>query len=183
MPKELILKCGGFDSSLIYVGEDKEIGIKLKKMGYKSVVDSRCLAYHYIGEAKPNEIKQKQYRNFYNLNKNRIKIVIKNYSILKIICLPILDFIMLFNPKRFKDLKKETIDLTKYINPDIKKKLSSSIIKKVIIVGGLYAISLITAYLWNIYNLQKTLHERFTKKNYLEEAQKSINNLQKEITT
>ncbi|MBU4348136.1 glycosyltransferase family 2 protein [Patescibacteria group bacterium] len=164
MPKRLILKCGGFDSKIIYGGEDKEIGLKLKKMDYKCVIDSRCLAYHYISQST-------KHRNFYALNKNRIRLAIKNYNFFHILALPILDIFFTLSPKKFKDLKKGSIDVTKYVKRAEEKKL----LQKIFFIGKDYFWSLLKAYGWNIIHLPETIYIRLKKPNYLEELKNGIN--------
>lgn len=161
--RKLLEECGGFNSSIIYGGEDKELGVKLKKKGYKNAVDSRCLVYHYISQTT-------KHRNFYALNKNRIKIVILNYSPFHILALPVLDFIMLFNPKRFADLKQEKIDMIKYGNKvKSKGKNGQFLLTKVLNVGADYIRSLIKAYTWNLAHLPETIKIRIKNINYLEQ--------------
>lgn len=155
--RDLLLKLGGFDSSIIYAGEDKELGIKVAKQGLKNVVDSRCLVYHYISQST-------KHRNFYAFNKNRIKIVVKNYGFLKIIGLPLLDIISAFDPKKFSDLNTKKVDIVKW---GAETKGNSKIVNTAKIAGK-YAFSLVLAYAWNIWHLPLTLYERFSKKNYLE---------------
>lgn len=157
VPRHLMLKCKGFDSMISYGGEDKELGIQLKKLGYKSIVDSRCLAYHHISQSTAH-------RNFYALNKNRIRIAIKNYSIPHILALPILEIISLLNPKKFKDIKSGSVDITKYIKKDIKKQNFTT---KVLTIGSKYLWSIIKAYGWNILHLPETVIIRIKKPNYL----------------
>ncbi len=164
MPRKLVLGCGGFDSSIIYAGEDKEMGIKIKKKGYRGVVDSRCLAYHYISRTT-------KHRNFFIFNKNRIRIVIKNYSFLRAVSLPILDIILAFSPKKFKDVQQERVDITKWAASKAKKAAYRNrfLVTKIVKIGGEYLVSLILAYAWNIAYLPKTILERIKNPNYLEE--------------
>ncbi len=158
MPKTLLYDCGGFDESIIYGGEDKEMGLKLKKQGYKSIVDSRCLVYHHISQST-------SHWNFYALNKNRIRIAIRNYSLLHIIALPVLDIIYSLSPKKFKDLKSDSVDVTKYVKGKNVEK--QGIVRKVLVVGGSYAWSVARAYGWNILHLPRTIGERIKKQDYL----------------
>lgn len=156
MARNLLLKLGGFDSSIIYAGEDKEMGIKVAKQGLKNAVDSSCLVYHYISQST-------KHRNFYVFNKNRIRIVIKNYGFFRIIGLPFLDIITAFDPKKFSDMKTSKVDIAKWAG---EKKKNAFV--NMLSIGTKYAFSLLAAYAWNILHLPQTLIIRFKKVNYLE---------------
>ncbi len=157
MPRHLLWKCKGFDSKIIYAGEDKEMGIKLRKQGSRSVVDSRCLVYHYISQSTGH-------RNFYPFNKNRIRIVIRNYDIFRIIFLPLLDIISAFSPKKFRDIRGGNVDITKWH----KAKKKENFLLKVVKVGSSYVGSLVAAYAWNILHFPITVAERIRGINHLE---------------
>ncbi len=150
MPRTVVERCGGFDSAIIYAGEDKEMGIKVRKMGLRNVVDSRCLAYHYISQST-------SHRNFYGFNKNRIRIVIKNYGLFHIVALPLLDIISAFSFKKISDMKGKKVDIVKWSGSE---GMASIALK--------YISSLIAAYAWNMAHLPQTLVIRFKKVNYLE---------------
>lgn len=156
MRRDLLLKLRGFDSAIIYAGEDKELGIKVAKQGLKNIIDSSCLVYHYISQST-------KHRNFYGFNKNRIRIVIKNYGFFRIITLPLLDIISVFDPKKFSDMKSSKVDIAKWAGEKKKSK-----IRNILSIGLKYAVSLIAAYAWNIVHLPQTLVIRFKKVNYLE---------------
>ncbi|MDI6738343.1 MAG: glycosyltransferase family 2 protein [Nanoarchaeota archaeon] len=151
MPRGIVEQCGGFDSSIIYAGEDKEMGIKVKKRGLRNVVDSRCLAYHYISQSTGH-------RNFFGFNKNRIRIVIKNYGFAHIFLLPLLDIICAVDRKKFSDMKGKKVDIMKWAGKG-----------NMVSIGAKYAASLIAAYAWNIAHLPQTLIIRAKKINYLKE--------------
>ncbi|MFH0797820.1 MAG: hypothetical protein V1906_00245 [Candidatus Woesearchaeota archaeon] len=160
MPRGLVYRCKGFDTEVMYGGEDKELGLKLKRMGYSSVVDSRCLLYHHISQST-------QHRNFYPLNKNRIRIVVKNYNPLYVIALPLLDIISGLNPKKYKDIKSGSVDVKKYLKAEEREK-KQSFISKVVKIGGEYGWSLVKSYAWNTWHLPHTVSVRVKDVDYLE---------------
>lgn len=165
MRKSDLERCGGFDNKIIYAGEDKEMGYKLKKLGLKSVVDSRCLVYHYVSN-------KSRASNFYTFNKNRIRIFIKNYPVYQIPFLPILDLINMTSPKKFKELKENNRDITKWVSEKEGRVKNSSLLSKIAIVGANFAYSLAKAYLWNIVFFPDTLLIRIKKRNNLREVRK-----------
>lgn len=165
MWKSALEKCNGFDNDIIYAGEDKELGYKLKKMGLKNVVDSRCLVYHYVSN-------KSRASNFYAFHKNRIKIVIKNYPAYVLPFLPIMDIVQSFSPKKMEELKQNNRDITKWVSDKEEKVKKTQIIRKIAIVGTDYAWSLAKAYAWNIVFLPDTLLARVKKKDNIEEAKR-----------
>ena len=163
MRKYEIEKCGGFDNDIIYAGEDKEIGYKLKKLGLKSVVDSRCLVYHYVSQ-------KSRASNFYAFHKNRIKIVLKNYPGYILPFLPILDIVQSVSSKKIEELKQNNRDVTKWVSEKEENVKKTSIIKKIAIVGADYAWSLTKAYAWNFIFLPDTLLARIKKRDNIREV-------------
>lgn len=163
MRKKDLEKCRGFDSNLFYMGEDKEIGYKLKMMGLKSVIDSRCLVYHYISDVA-------RISTLYLLHKNRIRIVLMNFPLYYILILPVLDILCSWNPKKFKELRENNRDVLKWVpGKELEK---SRFFKRMLIVGSDYGTALIRAYLYNIVHIPETMYLRFKRVNFLEETKR-----------
>ncbi|MDP3728472.1 MAG: glycosyltransferase family 2 protein [bacterium] len=165
MRKKDLEACGGFDTSIMYAGEDKEIGYKLRQMGLQSVVDSRCLVYHYVSDKGRKSV-------FYVFHKNRIKIFLKNYPFVLIPFLPLLDVYYAFSPKKFRELKQNNKDVIKWVSAQEKKVQESSNTSKFLIVGLDYAYSLVKAYFYNFAFFSETMYIRFKRKDYLKETRK-----------
>lgn len=163
MRKKVLEKCLGFDNGIMYAGEDKEIGYKLQRMGLKSVVDSRCLVYHYMSDKGRASI-------FYAFHKNRIRIFIKNYPFYQLLLLPFLDVYYTLSPKKLRELQENNRDVTKWVSRNEKRVKKSSVVGKILIVGINYAYSLIGAYLYNLLFLPDTLYLRFIKHDNLKEV-------------
>ncbi len=165
MRKSDLEKCNGFDNDIIYAGEDKEIGYKLRKLGLKSVVDSRCLVYHYVSQ-------KSRASNFYAFHKNRIKIFIKNYPLYILPFLPILDIVEAASAKKIEELKQNNRDITKWVSENEQKVKKTNTLKKIAIVGTNYFWSLAKAYAWNAIFLPDTLLARIKNSNNIEEVRK-----------
>ncbi len=165
MRKKDLERCKGFDTSILYAGEDKEIGYKLKQMKLKSVVDSRSLVYHYVSNSGRKSV-------FYAFHKNRIKIFLKNYPLYLIPILPLLDIYNTVSPKKLKELKENNRDITKWVSGKEKQVKKSSFLFKILIVGCDYAYALTKAYLYNLVHFPETMYIRFKRKDYLLETRK-----------
>lgn len=165
MWKTVLGKCNGFDNEIIYAGEDKEIGYKLKKLGLKSVVDSRCLVYHYVSNTA-------RASNFYAFHKNRIKIVLKNYPWYIVPFLPVMDIVQSFSSKKIGELKQNNRDITKWVSDKEDKVQKTSMVRKIAIVGADYVWSLAKAYAWNTIFLPDTLLARIKNSDNIEEVRK-----------
>lgn len=164
MRKKDLQACGGFDTAIMYAGEDKEIGYKLKQMHLKSVVDSRCLVYHYVSDKGRKSV-------FYAFHKNRIRIFLKNYPLLLIPLLPLLDIYNAASPKKIQELKQNNKDITKWSTQE-KTVQGASTVKKFFLVGYDYAFSLLRAYLYNFVFFSEIMYIRFKRPNYLKETRK-----------
>lgn len=165
MRKKDLEQCQGFDTSIVYAGEDKEIGYKLKQMNLTSVIDSRCLVYHYVSNSGRKSV-------FYAFHKNRIKIFLKNYPVYLIPFLPLLDIYYTFSPKKLKELKENNRDITKWVSTKEKQVKKSSLLSKIFIVGCDYAYSLVKAYAYNFVHFPETMYIRLKRKDYLKETRK-----------
>ena len=93
-----------------------------------------------------------------------------NYPLYVIPFLPIMDLIYIFSPKKIRELKENNRDVMKWTSGKDKNLHKSSLLKKIFVVGGDYATSLIRAYLYNLVFFPKTLYIRFKRKDYLKET-------------
>ena len=163
MRKKDIVRCRGFDTKILYAGEDKEIGYKLRRMGFKSVVDSRCLVYHYMSDRSRVSL-------FYAFHKNRIRVFLKNYPLYLVPCLPFLDLYYTLSPKKFRELRQNNRDVTKWVSDKETAVKRSSVIGKVGIVGFSYLSALVRAYLYNMVSFPNVMYIRFKTHDNLEET-------------
>ena len=139
------------------------MGYKLQQLGLKSVIDSRCLVYHYVSESG-------RASKFYAFHKNRIRIVIKNYPLYFLPLLPLMDLWFMVSPKKLKELKENNRDITKWVSGQEKEVQKASTFLKIAKVGGNYLLSLAQAYLWNLAFFPQTLFIRLKKHDNLEEV-------------
>lgn len=148
--KELIEKIGGFDPGYFYGFEDIEISYKIKKMGYRIIVDGRVLAYHSM-------VKKSRVSTLYIWQRNRVRFVILKEKILYIIFLPFIDIYTLLKlaPKKIETLKKDSL---------VCFEKRESILK-----GGLIFLqSLILAYVWTFFNIANIIKIKNRKPNFLQ---------------
>jgi len=166
IPRDLLEECGGFDSYTVFAGADKELGYRLRCSKYRSVVDSRCLAYHYFSP-------KTRISNLYLSNRNRIRFVIKYYPWYVIPILPILDILSLASMRRLSSVIRRDIFVMRWIS---KKDISKiSFVKFIFTLGFDVITSFIKAYAWNLVHLPRTLKERVSKENYLEVLRRGNN--------
>lgn len=84
---ENLRKIGGFDPNYIYMGEDKELGIRLKQLGFKNVFGFKSAALHKYDESV-------KYDRRFMYFKSKAKYVIKNKGICNFLLLPFIDFLL-----------------------------------------------------------------------------------------
>jgi len=87
--RELLERTGGFDPYYVYMGEDKEFGMKLKKLGFRNYFGFRFAVLHKYDEATRFDR-----RSMYL--KARVRYVIKNKGIRYFFFLPTVDIYMYF---------------------------------------------------------------------------------------
>jgi GT2 family glycosyltransferase len=152
--RETLIEMGGFNEEFGYTGEDHEMGIRIKKAGYKIISDYRIGAIHLV-------VPKSRQNNFFRSHSNRLKFIIINESILKIIFLPLIDLISIFNMKKLDYLKGNIPTSLKTDSKDI-------FIIKVIKVGFRYLFGLFFAYINTLYHLPKYIHLRMNRPNYIQ---------------
>ncbi len=155
--KDLLEKIGGFDPGYFYFGEDKELGYRIKKLGYKNIINGKTGVLHKVSP-------KTRVSKIYTMYKNTIRFAIKNFSLSNILLLPVYDILYLLRPKTHKQLKEKRIQDIAGLKAKYKE---GGTIKKYLIVGLHVFFAIIYGYIWNLINLRKTLKARFNKQNYL----------------
>ncbi len=87
--RDILLKAGGFDPYYIYMGEDKELGIKIRRLGYKIIFSFKSACLHRYDEGVCFD------RRFMYL-RTRMRFAIKNKGLGYFFIIPILDFLFFF---------------------------------------------------------------------------------------
>lgn len=87
--RDILFKIGGFDPYYIYMGEDKELGIKIRNLGYKAFFGFKVACLHRYDETVKFD------RRFMYL-KNKLRFAIKNKGVSFFFIIPILDFYFFF---------------------------------------------------------------------------------------
>lgn len=87
--KEVVEKIGGFDQKLFHYTDDLDFSWRVWISGYRVVLAPNAKVYHYTKEHNPN------YRLYFHLSKNSIRMMIKNYEVSNII--KYLPFSLIFN--------------------------------------------------------------------------------------
>ncbi len=146
---ELIEKIGGFDRYYRYTGEDKELGYKIKRLGYKNIIDFRVAVLHAYSK------KSRASLSSYDYHRTRIRFFIKNSKVKNILILPIIELYFLF--VYIRRLYKN-----KYYTQGGSRDDEVRIIK-----GIAWFIELFLAYVWNLVFLPQTIFIRLRNINFL----------------
>lgn len=170
--RELLLKSGGFDPAYFILGEDRELGYLISKMGSKNIIDIRTSALHNV------TLKGRE-GDLFRSHKNRIRFAVKNFKIADVLFLPLHDIVYLISSNNFKLLRKKDINVLKHLSPHLRSMFYSRegkgvYILELLIVGVIYIISLCAAYSWNILFIFSTLKIRFKKTNFLKHIPKPV---------
>ncbi|MFC1666529.1 glycosyltransferase family 2 protein [Candidatus Omnitrophota bacterium] len=154
--RELLLKIGGFDPDYFVFSEDKELGLKIKKLGYRNVCDYRTAVFHNITFS--------QRRSIFLKYRNVIRFALKNLSICQILIMPFSTVLIKIKVGEdvYRQLKKDEPAVLKYVPKHL------SFFGKLFFLGGMYILALLWAYMWNLWHLFPTLKARFKRRNYIE---------------
>ncbi|MFH1460632.1 MAG: glycosyltransferase [Candidatus Omnitrophota bacterium] len=151
--RELVLKIGGFDPVYFFLCEDRELGFKIKKQGYRNVCDYSTAVLHNISFA--------QERSIFLKCRNSFRFALKNLPLWQILILPFSTLCIRISGFTLRQLKKENPIVLKYVPGN------RLFITRVLILGTKYILAIFWAFLWNFWYLPETLKARFNRENYL----------------
>ena len=163
MVKSSIIKeIGGFDHFYFFYLEDLDLTYRIFKKGYNLHLVSECPVIHYFSN-------KTRFQNYFLANRNRIYFLIKNFSLLNIIFLPVLDLFYIFNLENFKRIlnKSKNDKYLKYQTNNIKWNFSLSNFFSTLKNAFLISISMIFSYVYIPYYLMMIIFKK-DKKNFLE---------------
>ena len=158
----IIKEIGGFDHFYFFYLEDLDLTYRIFKKGYKLHLINECPVIHYFSNTT-------RFKNYFLANRNRIYFLVKNFSLLNVIFLPILDLIYIFNLETLKRILNKTNN-----NSNIKYQINSSI-KKFSLINFLLIsknaflifVSMLFSYIYIPYYLA-IIFLKMHKKNFLE---------------
>jgi len=76
--KRLLERVGGFDPYYFWTGEDKELGYRIRKLGYRNIAHPTAIVWHE-SRSKPTPD-----HAFKSTHRTRVRFVLKNYPILSL---------------------------------------------------------------------------------------------------
>lgn len=145
--RELVEKIGGFEESYFYVGEDAELGKRIRDLGFRNVIDRRTLVEH----RRSNVSRTANYKLFH---RNKMKFIIRNFGFFVFLLMP---FIEVFNMiDGYLQLKGKSLK-------DIKGLNQAGGNYNKITIGLNYFFYLFYGYLWNLFLAPLTLKEKYFK--------------------
>ncbi len=167
MPKKLIFELGGFDPKYFFLGEDADIGYKIRKRGLKNIIDYRTAVIHKISERKGS---------LYRMHRNSVRFILLNLSLPKILLLPFFEIKYLLYKNHAVNIKNKDINILRHLSLPVKRVILDTkyFLLKLSLIGVAYLISLIRAYLWNIFFLPETIYIRFKRPSFLKLNKKSL---------
>lgn len=158
--RELLEELGGFDPSYFYLSEDKELGYRLKRLGYRNVCDGRTSVLHCLTPT--------QRRSLFQKYRNTIRFALKNLPSWEAILVPILIPLVRLQGLLSGRLRTGEPGAQKYTPPGLPRPLNKIALAVVAICA--YACGM----LWNLWHLPATLRSRFKKENYIENAPEAL---------
>jgi GT2 family glycosyltransferase len=83
--RKILLEIGGFDSLFRYPSEDRDLGWRLKKKGYKNIIGVEFASVHKVSTVAASRTR------FYDWNRARFKFLIKHRGVPVFLLMPFLD--------------------------------------------------------------------------------------------
>lgn len=87
--RDILFKIGGFDPYYIYMGEDKEFGLKVRQLGYRNYFGFKVACLHKYDETVKFD------RRFMYI-KSKMRFALKNNGLYYLFIIPILDYSLFF---------------------------------------------------------------------------------------
>jgi len=159
--KSLITDIGGFDTNFLFTCEDTDASLKIKKRGYRMVIDTRLAVFHKISMEGRNG-------NLLYHHKNRVRLALLHFNLKHILLLPFYELVGLFEKRKLEKIEKYDADIMKCLNRKSRMFLKNkSYFIKTMIISFYYFPSLLYAYFYNLIILPKTIYIRFKKPSFL----------------
>jgi len=164
MRRDVVEQLGGFDACYFILSEDKELGWRLRKLGLRSITDSRTAALHRVSPlARRGDLFRK--------HRNSIRFALINMGWLHVVLLPLLDLWHIVRRRKVSDLKKYRQSVMKHLDGPVKAVVKrGNVPLSLLVVGPVYLAALVGAYLWNLAYLPATLWTRWHRPNFLDAA-------------
>lgn len=153
MRRKDVVNLGGFDPAYFYLGEDTDMGYRLKRMGKRNVCDYRTAVFH--------DVDLDFQRNYFLRLRNPLRLAIKNFPVHYVIILPFSFLFFNIFKSIIQRIKVKDRGVWKYFPPSGSRKIQFVYFTVKIFAAAIYA------YLWNMVFLPKTLFSRFRKINYI----------------
>ena len=161
--KELLYRWGGFDPAYFVICEDDELGIAINSMGYRNVYDSRVTVIHHIAEDG---------RDISLSVRNRVRLVLLNMNIWRILLLPLFEIISLFRMENLLMVinHEENPHIGKYLGASNEEQTDRRHMMKLRKAAGFciqYSLALVRAYLHNLLRIGSIMKLRRKRPDYL----------------
>ena len=146
--KQILLDLGGFDTNYFYISEDTDICERCHSLGFDIVLDHKTLVLHLYSMVTRKS-------NYYMLFRNEIRCAIKNHGITNgLLKEPTRLFKNLYHAAKVRITGDKSMLTFTNIMPLGKKQRALNLFRLGISVG----IGFISAYIWNILFLCKTIY-------------------------
>lgn len=168
MRAEVFRKSGGFDPLYVYPGEDVDLGIRIKQMGYKNIVHFDVGVLHKFSQ-------QSRLNRAYTYYRAQMKFTLQHCGIVRALINPIQDISEEYTP-RIKGFILRRIGKNLAGNSDdgLDMPGEKSFTEAAIYMATL-PFQLCRAYLWNILKITNTFRK---ENNYFDETMKHISKIE-----
>lgn len=112
--KKYLENVGGFDHYFFFYLEDLDLTFRMKKSGFNLYLIDECKIVHYFSA-------NTRFTNYFKSQRNRIFFLIKNFSLINVLILPINDLLYFININSLKRIYNSLYQNRKVENYRIKK--------------------------------------------------------------
>lgn len=153
--KDVFRDIGGFDPLYFFLVEDLDLCYRLRRKGYRCVVDDRTSVIHEISL-------RNRAGDLYLLHRNRIRFVLLNLPVRRLILLPVIDIAYQLRPYKLKSLVQGRVSVEKHLPSYLREIRSRSLTIPFKLAAAVAAqgLALAGAYAWNSLHLPQTIGRR-----------------------
>lgn len=158
--RDLLERIGGFDPDYFFLGEDADLGFRIRRAGLRTVCDGRTAVLH--------DVDLSARRSLYLKARNTMRFAIKNLPVANAVLHPAATIVLNATAGVPGRLRSGDPAAGKYAPGQGPFPL------RLAAMAGRYAVSLAGAVAWNLWHLPDTLEARVARRNHIADAPEAV---------
>ena len=163
--RDVLNEVGGFDPWFFFYLEDLDLTYRIYLNGFKLLSFGQVPVIHWTSSTGRKTV-------FVSPRKNRVYFILKNFNFYRLLVMPLLDLIYIFNPKNIRrtlnfSRKSDLNAAAFYRGGGANRKLTVKKLFRGITKGAMFVISIYLGYIIAMPSIFDALKKRRNKKNYI----------------